>query len=397
MTQPRISYNVHADSPNFSKDYLFSVLDGYNPKWLLIMNATKLAIEVALRYPQTQVIARSFAPADDDPLKSWGNAVAFVDAVTQDFKGAGYTVDKLPPNIWVYANNESGDSDQLHEYLTALIRQPQFRFVVGNYSVGTPTDINRWNRLTDFLTLCSRNRQRVVLGLHEYFGVVPTSGFIGGSPIDTQYHPDYTKRDNWPIPAKVTKWHCGRFEFLLTVCKSNGITPPRLLLTEHGADNLRDIGAWAQSLPKTAPYDTNRGWRSLVNAWRNLYGASVDVERFFADSLIYLDKAVYADTVVEGQLIYSLFASKQWEQFDIAFTGIPDMLRAYAGAPAPVPVPTPEPPDEPMPTPPLDELVKLKVATLTAKVDKVKLELMDIADMIYQLNDELNEDNPNET
>lgn len=351
MPQSRISYNVHADAPNFNREYLYQQLDGYNPTWLLIMNATRLAIETARRYPNTQVIARSYSPDDDDPLGKWGTWQNFLAHVKNDLNAA-LNGEPLPPNLWIYTNNESGDSNELHSYLTGLISQPELKFVVGNYSVGTPQNVSRWHELRDFLRLVSDNRHRVVLGIHEYFGVLPTSGFIGGAP-NHPAHPDYTVRANWPADASnLTKWHCGRLDFILAACSQYGIKSPRIVLTEHGADNLTDIAEWAQSLPKTPPYEVNRGWRSLWNAWRTLYGADLDVDRFYTDCLIYLDTAVYAryNGIVEGQLVYSLFASKQWEQFDIAYTGIPQMLRDYAGT-TPTPPPVEPPPDVPIPAP----------------------------------------------
>ena len=383
MTQPRISYNVHADAANFNRDYFHQTLDGYNPTWLLIMNATRLAIETARRYPQTQVIARSYAPDDDNPIGTWGTWQNFLAHVKADLAAALKPGETLPPNLWIYTNNESGDSNELHSYLTGLISQPELKFVVGNYSVGTPQNVGRWNDLINFLRLVSDNRHRVVLGLHEYFGVVPTSGFIGGTPVDTQYHPDYTIRTNWPIPANVTKWHCGRFNFLVEVCKAHNIKPPRVVLTEHGADDLDDIGLWSQALPKTAPYTTNRGWRTLWNAWRTLYGADLDVEWFFVDCLIYLDMAVYEDSIVEGQLIYSLFASKQWEQFDIAYTDIPDMLRKYAGTLLP---PTTPPPVEPPPDVPIPDTKSQLLAMVSGAID----DLWDAKEKLAVMGDTLN-------
>lgn len=342
MAQARISFNVHADAPNFSKDALYGLIDGYNPAWLLVMNATKLAIEAARRYPNTQVIARSYAPADDNPLQSWGNWQNFLNHVKADLNAAlgGST---LPPNLWIYANNESGDSNELHAYLSGLIGQPELKFVVGNYSVGTPENVGRWHELRDFLRLVSDNRHRAVLALHEYFGVLPTSGFIGGAP-NHPAHPDYTVRANWPTDAsKLTKWHCGRLDFILAACSQYGIKPPRIVLTEHGADDLGDIKEWAQGLPKTPPYQINRGFRSLWSAWRTLYGADLDVDSFYAGCLIYLDTAVYShyNGIVEGQLIYSLFSSEQWRQFDIYQSGVPQMLKDY------VSIPTQPPPVEP--------------------------------------------------
>lgn len=382
MTQPRISFNCHADAPNFSREYLYAQLDGYNPTWLLIMNATRLAVETARRYPQTQVIARSYAPADDKPLESWGTWQIFLAHVKNDLNAA-LNGEPLPPNLWIYANNESGDSNELHAYLTGLISQPELKFVVGNYSVGTPQNVSRWHELRDFLRLVSDNRHRVVLGIHEYFGVLPTSGFIGGAP-NHPAHPDYTVRANWPTDASsLTKWHCGRLDFILTACSQYGIKPPRFVLTEHGADDLGDIADWAQSLPKTPPYEVNRGWRSLWNAWRSLYGAALDVDRFFVDSLIYLDTAVYAryNGIVEGQLVYSLFASKQWEQFDIAYTGIPQMLRDYAGTtPTPPPV---EPP--PIPTPDTKAQMLAMVSDAMDNLTAAKEQLASAVDTLNRL------------
>lgn len=352
MTQSRISYNVHGDAQNFSLPLLWAHLDELNPKWLLIMNATSAAISTARRYPQTNVIIR-YGPQDDKPLESWGTAESFVSFVIQDIKGAGYTLETLPPNIWIYTNNESGDSDALHNYLSALLRQPQFKFVVGNYSVGTP-QISRWKQLAPFLRLLDEQRHRAVLGGHEYFCVVPPSGVVGGSPVDTQYHPDYTKRENWPDAATMkglTKWHCGRFEFLIAACTELGIKPPRILITEAGADDLSDIKSWSETLPKTHPYTSIRGWRTLWNAWRSFYGADVNVDKFYADCLIYLDKTVYKNSVVEGQLIFSWAAKEQWVQFDISGTDVPHHLLEYARAQSPTPPPPVEPPPIPVPVP----------------------------------------------
>lgn len=358
MTQSRISYNVHGDAQNFSLPLLWAHLDELNPKWLLIMNATSAAISTARRYPQTQVIIR-YGPQDDKPLESWGTAENFVSFVIQDIKGAGYTLETLPPNIWIYTNNESGDSDALHSYISALLRQPQFKFVVGSYSAGTPSP-SRWKQLAAFLRLMHEQRHRAVLSFHEYFCVVAPSGVIGGPPIEIKdehgvvIHPDFTKRANWFTSLKgLTKFHCGRFEFMLATCKELGIQPPRCLLTEHGADDMSDIKSWSETLPKTAPYTSIRGWRTLWNAWRSFENnPALDVDRYYADSLIYLDKTIYQDSVVEGQLIFSWGAKEQWAQFDISGTDVPHHLLEYARAQTPTPPPPVEPPQPPVEPPP---------------------------------------------
>lgn len=353
--QPRISFNVHADAPNFDRDKLWAYLDTYRPRWLLIMNATKFAFETALRYPDVNVIVR-WQGRDDEPLKSWPTAKHYLDFVKADFAATQY--DFIPANLWCNVANEAGDDDVLHRFFSDLIKQPELRFVVGGYSVGTPSE-HRWDEVIPFLRLCSENRNRCVLALHEYFGVVPTSGFVGGAPNDPR-HENYIPRSNWPENTSgLVKWHCGRFNFLLQACKAAGITPPRLILTEHGADDLGDIKGWTDMLPRTPPYQEIRGWRTLWNAWRSLYSGALDVELFYADSLIYLDKAVYKDTPVEAQLVFSWAAGQQWRPFDISDAGVfLAALKEYAGVkPTPPPTPTPDPVPVPTPTPTKAELL----------------------------------------
>lgn len=373
MTQSRIFYNVHGDAPNFSLSLLWAHIKDLNPKWLLIMNATRAAIETAQRYPQTQVIMRSYVPEDDSPLKVWGTWSAFLAHVKQDLKSSLRLDETLPPNLWIYTNNESGDSNELHDYLTGLISQPELKFVVGNYSVGTP-QISRWKQLAPFLRLLDEQRHRVVLGLHEYFCGVPTTGLIGGPPTELKdehgnvIHPDYTKRANWPADVKgLTKWHCGRFEFLVAACKELGIRPPRVVLTEHGSDDLDDINAWADALPKTHPYTEIRGFRTLWNAWRSIENnPNLDVDKHFADCLTYLDEHVYKDSIVEAQLVFSMFSKPQWAQFDISGTDVPHHLAEYARAQTPTPPPPVEPPVEPKPEPPpVTKVISKHVITVT--------------------------------
>jgi hypothetical protein len=124
-------------------------------------------------------------------------------------------------------------------------------------------------------------RSSVILGLHEYACVVATSGFIGGYPNNAGVAPgDATKKgidlclvSNWPKSTALTTtmFHAGRFKFITAFCRMNGINPPRMILTEHGFDDVSDVKPWAETLPQTPPYYNSRGFKSLVNAWSFLF------------------------------------------------------------------------------------------------------------------------------
>jgi hypothetical protein len=187
------------------------------------------------------------------------------------------------------------------------------------------------------LKLASRYRDKVIIGLHEYFGGVATSGFVGGSPEDIKYHPNYVVRSNWPNKAAakdLTKYHCGRFKFMVDYCNSHDIPLPRVVLTEHGPDAMGDIDTWLKSLRVTSPYNAIRGFKTLQNQWR-IWFPDWSLEQSYLEQLKYLSENVYADSPVEAQMIfcYGHTAGAQWEQFDIeGSTEFMSLLEKYVGA-----------------------------------------------------------------
>jgi hypothetical protein len=196
----------------------------------------------------------------------------------------------------------------------------------------------------------------VILGLHEYACVVATSGFIGGHPNNAGIAPgDATKKgidlclvSNWPKDTSTTTmFHVGRFKFITAFCAQNGIPAPRIILTEHGFDDVSDVKPWAETLPKTAPYLNARRFKSLVNAWNFLFPQwRNDRARAYFEQVVYLDRYVYQGSPVEAQLLYCWgHTSPDWEQFDIQQEyALHTLLESYAKyLPEPAPAPAPQP------------------------------------------------------
>jgi hypothetical protein len=144
----------------------------------------------------------------------------------------------------------------------------------------------------------------------------------------------------------------------------------RIILTEHGFDDVSDVKPWAEKLPQTPPYYNPRGFKSLVNAWNFLFPQwRGDRARAYFEQIVYLDRYVYQASPVEAQLLYCWgHTSQDWEQFDIQQEyALHELLASYARLAPPEPQATPPPASSPPPTPapPLD------VTQITKLLDQI--------------------------
>jgi hypothetical protein len=192
-------------------------------------------------------------------------------------------------------------------------RKHGLKVVVGNFSSGTPNPDDWKHPLAlEFLRLLNECRAFAVLGLHEYACGVITSGFIGGWP-------QFIRPDDWPQDVRgMTLWHVGRYKFVIAACEAAGIPAPRIVVTEFGFDDMSDLKQWAELLRKTPPYTSIRGWRSLVEQWREWYGALgwTDEDTLY-ESVDYAERVPYYHPAVECILILCEGASSPiWEQFN---------------------------------------------------------------------------------
>lgn len=348
----KLSYNINVQGlQNPSK--LLSHLQVIKPKAVVVMNGIALARVIKSQNPATMVIHREW-PDDDIYLRK---------------SPAQWIADKRAQvgteDLWVYTTNEPGYDAKIiawHEEVIKLnfASLHPLKLVILNLSAGVPKP-EEWSQADTLLRLAAKYRDKVIIGLHEYFGGIATSGFVGGNPDDIRYHPNYIVKSNWPLKdaAKgLTKYHCGRYKFLEDYCVKNGIAVPRMILTEHGADFMGDVGTWLKSLKVTSPYTSARGYKSLQTQWQNWYGDWSHDQAYF-EQLKYLDQNIYIDSPVEAQLIFSYghIPGGDWEQFDMEnaseFMG---MMEKYVKTVVPivvppVKIPTPSLPPTPAPVP----------------------------------------------
>lgn len=336
MARSRISYNIHGqnvpDSPR-----LLAHLQRVQPTSVLVLDALGLAKEIKAMLPDTIVIHRNYGVTggDDDV---WGRV--------SPEKWLELRASESEGGIYLYTTNEPGWGADVLNWNTRLMElaAPRgVRLVVGNWAVGTPLP-EQWPMARRLLELCNQYRDLFILGLHEYGCGVLTSGLVGGAPDDSR-HTNYIPVNNWPSEAgSLTRFHCGRFKFLLDYCHSINLPPPRIILTEHGMDDVSDIKFWSEKLRVRQPYLNVRGWKTLQDQWSDWYGAmGWSPQRAYFEQLAWADRAVYRNSPVEAQLVYCWgHSSQMWEQFDVAEAHeLHSLLETYAQQGVPEPVPTP--------------------------------------------------------
>ncbi len=346
----RIGLNAHATSKDFDKGKLLTFVQRTQPAWMLVMDGLQVCRDVKAVVPSCNVIHRAYP--DEEIYKQ----LSPQDWVNQKIKEIGHA------DVWCYTVNEMGNGLILLKWLADVIEisaKVNLKVVIGNFSVGTP-EASDWKspEFIRLLKLLDKHRSTAVLGLHEYACAVITSGFLGGYPDNAGVAPipanagkgrSLIHPATWPslMDARtMTKFHCGRFYFMLDVCESEGIKPPRVVLTEHGFDDVSDIKPWSMTLPKTSPWSTIRGWKSCMEVWNRWFKSlGWAYERAYFEQLIWADKNIYQGTVVEGQLIFCWGqSSDKWETFNMSQAlELQELLASYAA------LQNTQPPAEPPP------------------------------------------------
>lgn len=376
MPQSRISYNVNgANVPNL--EVLTKHLVKLQPRWLLIMDNVELAWALADKLKNTQVIHRNWALTQ-------GDENVYGRLSPEEWLAARQ--DEAQHGIWLYTANEAGVNPAWDIALMNLIVSRGFKnvkLVLANPSVGTP-DISFWSRpeMKEWFRLLHEHRDQFVLGLHEYFAGIAPSGFVGGYPDGswsdgrTNLHPNYEDRKNWPTDATTIgmTWHTGRLQVVNQAAKNFGYMAPRIVITEHGADDLADMHGWLMKFPPSYTRGNIRGWKTLQFLWERLLpGRSIQLA--YLENIIYLDKALYSRYPnVEGQLLYTWTSNRgQWGDFDLSeTTEFLVGLEQYAGYVAPPPI------ENPPPTPPPTTTItvtKAEIEDVQAILDQVMKKL----------------------
>lgn len=350
MTRSRISFNIHGQNiPDVGrlKKHLLKI----NPSVLLAMDNLGFLREMMVDLTDTIMIHRNYGITNgDDDVHIKVTPARWLELRAKESEGG----------IYLYTTNEPAfdqKSIQWHIELMELAAKQGVRLVIGNWAVGNPGP-DDWGQAKRMLELLDQHRDLFILGLHEYACGIITSGLYGGYPNNAGVQPgtpggqDLVPKDKWPSDvSKITQWHCGRFNFLVNYCKKNNIKPPRIVITEHGFDDVSDIKGWAEKLEKTAKYASIRGWKSLKTQWDKWFNPiGWSAERGYFEQLKWADQTIYQNSVVEGQCTYCWgHSSEVWDQFDVAEASeFQKLLEAYAQA-VDAPISTPPHTTSPLP------------------------------------------------
>lgn len=348
----KLSFNILgqqvADIPR-----LLNRLEKRQPAWALVLDNLDLARQIKARVLACNVIFRTWP---DDGLHTSREAEAWILEKKAQLQGA---------DLWVYCGNEPGWSAfALRQTASALKVSAQrvqafavpsplafirefflwvfwrlfmrvesqavkssvqwaidiilaakkhgLKVVVLNLSSGTPSpDDWKADKAQQLLRLLGTNRDMAVLGLHEYACGVITSGVDGGWP-------SFIRAEDWPVSVEGrTCWHLGRYRFMVQACEQSGIRVPRVVITEFGFDDMSDIKQWSEMLVKTSPHQTIRGWKTLVNQWREWWKTWTPQYALFR-SYAYAVPVFYSHPAVEGVLTFQYGArSVDWNPFDV--------------------------------------------------------------------------------
>jgi len=287
----RISLNIHGHNV-VDKPRLLNFLQQLQPAAVLVLDNYSLAREIKGLLPACSVIFREYERDKklhiDFTPEQWLNAHAH----------------QAEGGIILHVMNEQSFDKDVLKWLCDLMRLAAPRripLIVGNWAVGNPLP-EQWPMAKEFLQLLDQHRDLFIMGLHEYAGGVVTSGLYGGYPDNAGVTPgqpggmNLIPPENWPKDVStVTRYHMGRFKFMVDYCQSIGLKPPRIILTEHGFDDTSDIKAWEDTLQRTSPYLNIRGWKTLVATWSNWFGR-LD----WSTQRAYFEQLAWADRLLQG-------------------------------------------------------------------------------------------------
>lgn len=335
-----ISYNVHGEVLNDNdnnrrspKEILINHLDQSKPKHILILRHFDLAMEIAKRYPATTVHIRYWS--NEGVINKDGSYAispkAWLDNIKKDWIKAN---NQGVRNVSFYTTNEPRQLKEIgnwHKDLMELNLNPEYQLPLTVLNLGhyEPNEIPLFKEV---LRLCALRPDLFILGIHEYFTALPSSGM---PELDVNKNPFFPiNYDKWDRRENATRYHVGRHQFILKFCDDNKINRPRIVVTEFGADRLDEggnwVGKWLNSLLLTQPYLNIRGWLSCYNQWKNWFSSIFKTsEETYFYMLQYLAVRVYQSNYldkprnIEGALIFSwwnsgtLGSAEDWTQFRV--------------------------------------------------------------------------------
>ena len=310
--------------------------------------------------PNLIIVGRVFEMTDANAEARSGVAPeaaarALIDRQTEKYRANPLVKIWEGPNEPVFGGaNDPANMRAMEWYATyeaerlRLLADMGLRGVVGNFATGTP-DLPMW---TAFLPALEAAEQHDgFLGVHEYTS--PWMWWHTGnySERNCNWDPDFAgERDTGWLTLRYRKVYR---QFLIP----NGVGGVPLVITECGLDNAGNgcpgytSGAWRSHFDFWRSWD---GSRDPIDYWR---GPERDVERYYAEQLIWYDRELQKDSFVAGATLFTVGTlSDQWRIFDLSGTKVISLLadhiraaRAAEEAVIAVQPPRPKPPEVPQP------------------------------------------------
>lgn len=337
MSPNLFGFNIHgemadkADNVGGKISDLINYLDKAKPKHTLILRNFGLALTLAKRYPAMTVHIRYWS--NEGVLYSDGTykiqPKAWLDQINKDWLIAKNQGIK---NLSFYTVNEPRQLDKIAKWHSDLIKQNnQIGYFIPltliNFGYYEPNEIPFFKEVLQLIS----NNPLYILGIHEYFTALPSSGM---PELDANSKPFFPiPYDKWDRRENATRYHVGRHQFILKFCDDNQIKRPRIVITEFGADRLDEgglgwVAIWLNSLKITPSYTNIRGWLSCWNQWLDWF-RNWTVEQTYFYMVQYLAVRVFESNYldkprgIEGVLFFSwwnsgaLGSAEDWTQFRV--------------------------------------------------------------------------------
>lgn len=333
-------YNIHALYLTDTQQWeLLEHLKRLRPPLVLVMDRASFAKQVKQALPSTTVVYRR---SGDDNVHTHKSPDQWL---------SEYASEVAPnDNLYLYCNNEPGFSDEMltHAYECGQLALSRgYKACLLNLSVGIPEPAD-WKRSASrrVLDLCGRNRDKLLIGLHEYFATFSNHEFgFSNDPA------------SWPAHYTGISWLISRYRNVFKACDEMGVARPKIAITEFGSDYIHAVQSWQQGLPHTPGYpDIGALWANR-EAWQQGKPSHLTWEQYFVESCHWCWRAIYRDNpeiagiatfcwgaqggsrweMYNHQPVYnimSLMESKDWTLSNTTPTPIP---------PDPTPTPTPNP------------------------------------------------------
>lgn len=398
MSSNLFGFNIHgemadkADNVGGKVADLINYLDKAKPRHTLVLRNFGLALTLAKRYPAMTVHVRYWS--NEGVLYSDGTykiqPKVWLDQINKDWliaKNQGIR------NLSFYTVNEPRQLDKIAKWHKDLINQNnQVGYLIPltliNFGYYEPSEIPLFKEVLQLIS----NNPLYILGIHEYFTALPSSGM---PELDVSSKPFFPiAYDKWDRRENATRYHVGRHQFILKFCDDNLIKRPRMVITEFGADRLDEggqgwVAAWLNSLKLTNPYLNIRGWLSCWNQWLDWF-RNWTVEQTYFYMVQYLAVRVlesdYLDKPrnIEGALFFSwwnsgaLNSAEDWTQFrvDKSYTFL-NLIADYNNG-LRLGLEAADEFQNPLPTDPRWELFKIRAKELTASVKTLPTSTVEI-------------------